>query len=54
MSEEIVESKKFDSNGTFLLKFGSAGKGDGQFSEIEHMATDSLMSCIHGSIAMRP
>ena len=34
--------QKFDSNGTFLLKFGSAGKGDGQFSEIEHMATDSF------------
>ncbi len=34
--------QKFDSNGTFLLKFGSTGKGDGQFAEIEHMATDKF------------
>ena len=34
--------QKFDANGTFLLRFGSTGKGDGQFAEVEHMATDSF------------
>ena len=34
--------QKFDPNGKFLLKFGSMGKGDGQFTEVEHMTTDKF------------
>jgi hypothetical protein len=34
--------QKFDPNGNLLLAFGSTGKGNGQFSGIEHMATDKF------------
>ena len=33
--------KKFDTNGNFITKFGSLGKGDGQFTDPEHLAIDS-------------
>src|SRR5215213_5959367 len=32
---------KFDSNGKFIIKWGSFGKGDGQFLDPEHLAVDS-------------
>ncbi len=32
--------KKFDSNGNFITKWGSYGKGDGQFRDPEHLAVD--------------
>jgi len=32
---------KFDSNGKFIVKWGSFGKGDGQFLDPEHLALDS-------------
>jgi streptogramin lyase len=34
--------QKFDPHGNFLLAFGSTGKDNGQFSSIEHMATDKF------------
>jgi len=33
--------QKFDSNGNFITKWGSYGKGDGQFVDPEHLAIDS-------------
>jgi DNA-binding beta-propeller fold protein YncE len=33
--------QKFDSNGNFMTKFGSFGKGNGQFVDPEHLAIDS-------------
>jgi hypothetical protein len=42
MTEETTAFKKFDTNGNLILAFGSTGKSDGQFSEIEHMATDKF------------
>jgi DNA-binding beta-propeller fold protein YncE len=33
--------KKFDTNGNFITKFGALGKGDGQFTDPEHLAIDS-------------
>ncbi len=33
--------QKFDSNGKFLLMWGSAGTGDGQFTELSDIAIDS-------------
>jgi hypothetical protein len=33
--------QKFDSNGTFLTKWGSQGTGDGQFLELEDIEIDS-------------
>ena len=33
--------QKFDTNGHFITKFGSAGSGDGQFTDPEHLAVDS-------------
>ena len=33
--------KKFDTTGNFITKFGSLGKGDGQFTDPEHLAIDS-------------
>jgi DNA-binding beta-propeller fold protein YncE len=33
--------KKFDTNGNFITKFGSLGKGNGQFTDPEHLALDS-------------
>ena len=32
---------KFDSDGKFITKWGSFGKGDGQFMDPEHLAVDS-------------
>ena len=32
---------KFDSEGKFITKWGSFGKGDGQFMDPEHLAVDS-------------
>ncbi|NOJ32868.1 MAG: hypothetical protein DA329_12100, partial [Candidatus Nitrosocosmicus sp.] len=32
--------KKFDNNGTFITKWGSYGKLDGQFRDPEHLAVD--------------
>jgi DNA-binding beta-propeller fold protein YncE len=32
---------KFDSNGKFIIKWGSFGKGNGQFLDPEHLAVDS-------------
>jgi hypothetical protein len=32
---------KFDSEGKFITKWGSFGKGDGQFQDPEHLAVDS-------------
>ena len=32
---------KFDSEGNFITKWGSYGKGDGQFRDPEHLAVDS-------------
>jgi hypothetical protein len=34
--------QKFDSDGNFLLSFGSEGHDDGQFLVMEHMATDKF------------
>ena len=31
---------KFDSEGNFITKFGSVGKGPGQFKDPEHLAID--------------
>jgi DNA-binding beta-propeller fold protein YncE len=36
-----AHSQKFDKNGKFITKFGSAGTGDGQFVDPEHLAIDS-------------
>ncbi len=33
--------QKFDTNGHFITKFGSYGKGDGQFVDPEHLTVDS-------------
>jgi hypothetical protein len=33
--------KKFDTNGNFITKFSSLGKGEGQFTDPEHLAIDS-------------
>jgi DNA-binding beta-propeller fold protein YncE len=33
--------KKFNTNGNFITKFGSLGKGDGEFTDPEHLAIDS-------------
>ncbi|CAN5438981.1 hypothetical protein BH18THE1_BH18THE1_01790 [soil metagenome] len=35
---------KFDSNGTFITKWGSYGKDDGQFVDPEHLAVDSELN----------
>jgi len=32
---------KFDSNGNFLVKFGSDGAGAGQLEDPEHLAVDT-------------
>ena len=40
MIEVTSRVQKFDPDGNFLLKFGSTGTGNSQFSEVEHMATD--------------
>jgi DNA-binding beta-propeller fold protein YncE len=37
----IPRIQKFASNGTFITKWGSFGKGDGQFVDPEHIAVDS-------------
>ena len=34
--------QKFDPDGNFLLKFGSLGTDNSQFSEVKHMATDKF------------
>jgi tripartite motif-containing protein 71 len=31
---------KFDNNGNFITKFGSTGRGPGQFQDPEHLAVD--------------
>jgi hypothetical protein len=33
--------KKFNTNGNFITKFGSLGKGDGKFTDPEHITIDS-------------
>jgi tripartite motif-containing protein 71 len=33
--------QKFDSNGNFITKWGSYGRGDGEFVDPEHLAVDS-------------
>jgi DNA-binding beta-propeller fold protein YncE len=33
--------QKFDTNGNFITKWGSYGKGDGEFIDPEHLAVDS-------------
>jgi hypothetical protein len=33
--------KKFDSNGKFITKWGSLGKGEGQFGDPEHLEVDA-------------
>lgn len=40
--EAIIEYKKFDSNGNFITKWGTAGAGDGQFTTPAGIAVDSL------------
>lgn len=37
----IPHIQKFDSNGTYITKWGSKGEGEGQFNEPEHLAVDS-------------
>ena len=37
----IPRVQKFDSNGKFITKWGSYGKGDGKFIDPEHLAIDS-------------
>ncbi|HEX7141316.1 MAG TPA: hypothetical protein VF222_02440 [Nitrososphaeraceae archaeon] len=36
-----MRAKEFDTNGTFITKFGSLGKRDGQFTDTEYLALDS-------------
>lgn len=36
-----MRAKKFDTNGTFITKFGFLGKRDGQFTDTEYLALDS-------------
>ena len=40
-TEENDNIQKFDSNGTFITKWGSEGTGDGQFDSPHGIALDS-------------
>ena len=47
IDKEVANVQKFDSNGTFITKWGSEGDGDGQLSEPEDIAIDPLTNRVY-------
>ena len=45
-SSGMARVQKFDTNGHFITKFGSAGSGDDQFTDPEHLAVYFDGKCI--------